>query len=66
MDSDNRHLLTHSADAFVSSQRDRATIKVLPSLNDWRECKCKRDQCGCAYVVSIFHVIYFPSCFGLP
>jgi hypothetical protein len=66
MDSDNRHLLILRAFRIAGGQLDRATIKVLPCLNDWRECKCKRDQCRCEYVVSIFHVIYFPSCFGFP
>ena len=33
---------------------------MLRRLGDWRDCKCKHDQCGCEYVVSIFHVIYFP------
>jgi hypothetical protein len=31
---------------------------VLLCLNDWRDCKCKHDQCRCEYVVSIFHVIF--------
>src|SRR5436305_1786019 len=45
----------------LASQIARATIKARPCLNDWRECERKRDECGCEYVVSIFHMICFPS-----
>jgi hypothetical protein len=64
MDSDNR-LIPRACRRSVAAQLAGAAFKVLSSLNDWRDCECKHDQYRCEYVVLIFHVIYFPSCFGL-
>jgi len=60
MDGDNRHLHIPGADAFVSSQGDRATIGRRGCFADWRKRKGQHKQYGCYLGVSIFHVTEFP------
>src|SRR4030095_8256243 len=45
-------------EALAGDQRDRSALRPRQRLEDWRECKCKHDQCGCEYFVSIFHFIF--------
>ena len=44
---------------------DGATFRPRRRLGAWRKRKGKRQNRGCEYGLSISHVLYFLSCFGL-